>query len=80
MAYLKQQDSVRLYYFAASDYQDGDLDIWIDTIREYDTSGQTGENGVTDWKLPSEAQDFSADMLTAEDGYWILSQSNGPPR
>ena len=77
MAYLKQQDSVRLYYFAASDYQDGDLDIWIDTIREYDTSGQTGENGVTDWKLPSKAQDFSADMLTAEDGYWILSQSNG---
>ena len=77
MAYLKQQDSVRLYYFAASDYQDGDLDIWIDTIREYDTSGQTGENGVTDWKLPSEAQDFSADILTAEDGYWILSQSNG---
>ena len=77
MAYLKQQDSVRLYYFAASDYQEGDLDIWIDTIREYDTSGQTGENGVTDWKLPSEAQDFSADMLTAEDGYWILSQSNG---
>ena len=77
MAYLKQQDSVRLYYFAASDYQDGDLDIWIDTIREYDISGQTGENGVTDWKLPSEAQDFSADMLTAEDGYWILSQSSG---
>ena len=77
MAYLKQQDSVRLYYFAASDYQDGDLDIWIDTIREYDTSGQTGENGVTDWKLPSKAQDFSADMLTAEDGYWILSQSSG---
>ena len=77
MAYLKQQDSVRLYYFAASDYQDGDLDIWIDTIREYDTSGQTGENGVTDWKLPSKAQDFSADMLTVEDGYWILSQSNG---
>ena len=77
MAYLKQQDSVRLYYFAASDYQDGDLDIWIDTIREYDTSGQTGENGVTDWKLPSKAQDFSADMLTAKDGYWILSQSSG---
>ena len=77
MAYLKQQDSVRLYYFAASDYQDGDLDIWIDTIREYDTSGQIGENGVTDWKLPSKAQDFSADMLTAEDGYWILSQSSG---
>ena len=77
MAYLKQQDSVRLYYFAASDYQEGDLDIWIDTIREYDTSGQIGENGVTDWKLPSKAQDFSADMLTAEDGYWILSQSNG---
>ncbi len=77
MAYLKQQDSVRLYYFAASNYQEGDLDIWIDTIREYDTSGQTGENGVTDWKLPSEAQDFSADMLTAEDGYWILSQSSG---
>ena len=77
MAYLKQQDSVRLYYFAASDYQDGDLDIWIDTIREYDTSGQTGENGVTDWKLPSKAQDFSADMLTVEDGYWILSQSSG---
>ena len=77
MAYLKQQDSVRLYYFAASDYQEGDLEIWIDTIREYDTSGQTGENGVTDWKLPSKAQDFSADMLTAEDGYWILSQSSG---
>jgi len=77
MAYLKQQDSVRLYYLASSDYQDGDLEIWIDTIREYDTSGQTGENGVTDWKLPSEAQDFSADMLTAEGGYWILSQSNG---
>ena len=77
MAYLKQQDSVRLYYFAASDYQEGDLDIWIDTIREYDTSGQIGENGVTDWKLPSKAQDFSADMLTAEDGYWILSQSSG---
>ena len=77
MAYLKQQDSVRLYYFAASGYQEGDLDIWIDTIREYDTSGQTGENGITDWKLPSEAQDFSADMLTAEDGYWILSQSSG---
>ena len=77
MAYLKQQDSVRLYYFAASDYQEGDLDIWIDTIREYDTSGQTGENGVTDWKLPSKAQDFSADTLTAEDGYWILSQSSG---
>lgn len=77
MAYLKQQDSVRLYYFAASNYQEGDLDIWIDTIREYDASGQTGENGVTDWKLPSEAQDFSADMLTAEDGYWILGQSSG---
>ena len=77
MAYLKQQDSVRLYYFAASDYQEGNLEIWIDTIREYDTSGQTGENGVTDWKLPSKAQDFSADMLTAEDGYWILSQSSG---
>ena len=77
MAYLKQQDSVRLYYLASSNYQDGDLEIWIDTIREYDTSGQTGENGVTDWKLPSEAQDFSADMLTAEGGYWILSQSNG---
>ncbi len=76
MAYLKQQDSVHLYYFAASDYQEGDLDIWIDTIREYDTSGQTGENGITDWKLPSEAQDFSADILTAEDGYWVLSQSN----
>ena len=77
MAYLKQQNSVRLYYFAASGYQEGDLDIWIDTIREYDTSGQTGENGITDWKLPSEAQDFSADTLTAEDGYWILSQSSG---
>ena len=77
MAYLKQQDSVHLYYFAASNYQEGDLDIWIDTIREYDTSGQTGENGITDWKLPSEAQDFSADTLMAEDGYWILSQSSG---
>ena len=75
--YRDEIESVRLYYLASSDYQDGDLDIWIDTIREYDTSGQTGENGVTDWKLPSEAQDFSADMLTAEDGYWILSQSNG---
>lgn len=77
MAYLNQQSSVHLYYFAASGYQEGDLDIWIDTIREYDTSGQTGENGVTDWKLPSEAQDFSADVLTAEDGYWILGQSSG---
>ena len=75
--YRDEIESVRLYYLASSDYQDGDLDIWIDTIREYDTSGQTGENGVTDWKLPSEAQDFSADMLTAEDGYWILSQSSG---
>ena len=75
--YRDEIESVRLYYLASSDYQDGDLDIWIDTIREYDTSGQTGENGVTDWKLPSGAQDFSADMLTAEDGYWILSQSSG---
>ena len=75
--YRDEIESVRLYYLASSDYQDGDLDIWIDTIREYDTSGQTGENGVTDWKLPSRAQDFSADMLTAEDGYWILSQSSG---
>ena len=75
--YRDEIESVRLYYLASSDYQDGDLEIWIDTIREYDTSGQTGENGVTDWKLPSEAQDFSADMLTAEGGYWILSQSNG---
>ena len=75
--YRDEIESVRLYYLASSDYQDGDLDIWIDTIREYDTSGQTGENGVTDWKLPSEAQDFFADMLTAEDGYWILSQSSG---
>lgn len=54
--YRDEIESVRLYYLASSDYQDGDLDIWIDTIREYDTSGQTGENGVTDWKLPSEAQ------------------------
>ena len=69
MAYLKQQDSVRLYYFAASDYQEGDLDIWIDTIREYDTSGQTGEKRGHGLKLPSEAQNFSADMLTAKDGY-----------
>ncbi|MEI3587448.1 MAG: hypothetical protein V8Q20_03570 [Lachnospiraceae bacterium] len=61
-----------MYYFAASNYQDGDLDIWIDTIREYDTSGQTGENGVTDWKLPSKAQDFDKTSLRAEDGYWIL--------
>ena len=75
--YRDEIESVRLYYLASSDYQDGDLDIWIDTIREYDTSGQTGENGVTDWKLPSEAQNFSADMLTAKDGYWILSQSSG---
>ena len=75
--YRDEIESVRLYYLASSDYQDGDLDIWIDTIREYDTSGQTGENGVTDWKLPSKAQDFSADMLTAKDGYWILSQSSG---
>ena len=75
--YRDEIESVRLYYLASSDYQDGDLDIWIDTIREYDTSGQTGENGVTDWKLPSKAQDFSADTLTAEDGYWILSQSSG---
>ena len=77
MAYLKQQDSVRLYYFAASDYQDGDLDIWIDTIREYDTSGQTGENGVTDWKLPSEAQDFDKASFRVEDGYWIFENSDG---
>ena len=77
MAYLKQQASVRLYYFAASDYQDGDLDIWIDTIREYDTSGQTGENGVTDWKLPSEAQDFDKASFRAEDGYWIFENSDG---
>ena len=77
MAYLKQQDSVRLYYFAASDYQDGDLEIWIDTIREYDTSGQTGENGVTDWKLPSEAQDFDKASFRAEDGYWIFENSDG---
>ena len=77
MAYLKQQDSVRLYYFAASDYQEGDLDIWIDTIREYDTSGQTGENGVTDWKLPSEAQDFDKASFRAEDGYWIFENSDG---
>ena len=77
MAYLKQQDSVRLYYFAASDYQEGDLDIWIDTIREYDTSGQTGENGVTDWKLPSEAQDFDKASFRVEDGYWIFENSDG---
>ena len=77
MAYLKQQDSVRLYYFAASGYQEGDLDIWIDTIREYDTSGQTGENGVTDWKLPSEAQDFDKASFRAEDGYWIFENSDG---
>ena len=77
MAYLKQQDSVRLYYLASSDYQDGDLEIWIDTIREYDTSGQTGENGVTDWKLPSEAQDFDKASFRAEDGYWIFENSDG---
>ena len=35
------------------------------------------KTGSRTGKLPSEAQDFSADMLTAEDGYWILSQSNG---
>ena len=75
--YRDEIESVRLYYLASSDYQDGDLEIWIDTIREYDTSEQSGENGTSDWKLPSAAQDFSADMLTAEDGYWILSQSNG---
>ena len=46
--YRDEIESVRLYYLASSDYQDGDLEIWIDTIREYDTSGQTGENGVTD--------------------------------
>ena len=53
------------------------MDIWIDTIREYDTSGQTGENGVTDWKLPSEAQDFDKASFRAEDGYWIFENSDG---
>lgn len=45
--------------------------------REYDTSGQTGENGVTDWKLPSEAQDFDKASFRAEDGYWIFENSDG---
>ena len=75
--YRDEIESVRLYYLASSDYQDGDLDIWIDTIREYDTSGQTGENGVTDWKLPSEAQDFDKASFRAEDGYWIFENSDG---
>ena len=75
--YRDEIESVRLYYLASSDYQDGDLEIWIDTIREYDTSGQTGENGVTDWKLPSEAQDFDKASFHAEDGYWIFENSDG---
>ena len=75
--YRDEIESVRLYYLASSDYQDGDLEIWIDTIREYDTSGQTGENGVTDWKLPSEAQDFDKASFRAEDGYWIFENSDG---
>ena len=75
--YRDEIESVRLYYLASSDYQDGDLEIWIDTIWEYDTSGQTGENGVTDWKLPSEAQDFDKASFRAEDGYWIFENSDG---
>ncbi|MFR8845116.1 MAG: hypothetical protein ACLVGL_08730 [Waltera sp.] len=68
---------MRLYYLASSDYQDGDLEIWIDTIREYDTSGQSGENGASDWKLPSAAQDFDKALFRAEDGYWIFENSDG---
>ena len=74
--YLTEQNTVRLYYLAASGYQDGDIEIDIDTIREYDTSEQTGENGITDWKLPVEAQAFYKVAFYAEDGYWIFYNSN----
>lgn len=72
-----RQGNVLLYYLAASDYQEGDLEIWIDTIREYDTSQQTGENGITDWKLPAEAQDFYKADFSVEDGYWVFDDGGG---
>ena len=74
--YLTEQNTVRLYYLAASGYQDGDIEIDIDTIREYDTSEQTGENGITDWKLPAEAQDFYKAAFRVEDGYWVFDNSD----
>ena len=74
--HLTEQNTVRLYYLAASGYQDGDIEIDIDTIREYDTSEQTGENGITDWKLPAEAQDFYKAAFRVEDGYWVFDNSD----
>ena len=74
--HLTEQNNVRLYYLVASGYRDGDIEINIDTIREYDTSEQTGENGITDWKLSAEAQDFYKAAFYAEDGYWIFYNSN----
>ena len=74
--YLTEQNTVRLYYLAASGYQDGDIEIDIDTIREYDTSEQTGEGGITDWKLPAEAQDFYKAAFRVEDGYWVFDNSD----
>ena len=70
------QGNVLLYYLASSSYQEGDPEIWIDTIREYDTSEQTGENGITDWKLPTEAQDFYKAVFRVEDGYWVFDNSD----
>lgn len=75
--YQDEIESVRLYYLASSDYQDGNLEIWIDIIREYDTSEQSGENGTSDWKLSSAAQDFDKAAFHAEDGYWIFDNSDG---
>ena len=70
------QGNVLLYYLASSNYQEGDPEIWIDTIREYDTSEQTGEGGITDWKLPAEAQDFYKAVFRVEDGYWVFDNSD----
>ena len=71
-----RQGNVLLYYLASSNYQEGDPEIWIDTIREYDTSEQTGEGGITDWKLPAEAQDFYKAAFRVEDGYWVFDNSD----
>ena len=71
-----RQGNVLLYYLASSNYQEGDPEIWIDTIREYDTSEQTGEGGITDWKLPAEAQDFYKAAFHVEDGYWVFDNSD----
>ena len=71
-----RQGNVLLYYLASSNYQEGDPEIWIDTIREYDTSEQTGEGGITDWKLLAEAQDFYKAAFHVEDGYWVFDNSD----